>query len=188
VPALVGIRSSIDRDAAAGDRPSSVFLAGIATLTAADLAFDLLIRPPELPLARNLVAAAPEQRFVLDHLAKPPIKDQALEPWASDIRQLARLPNVACKLSGMVTEANLQAWQPADFTRYLDIALDAFGPERLMVGSDWPVCRQAAEYGIALDIVRAHIAGLSSDEQDAILGETAMTWYGIVRRTKAPDA
>jgi L-fuconolactonase len=90
---------------------------------------------------------------------------------------------VACKLSGMVTEANPQAWQATDFTPFLDVVLDTFGPDRLMIGSDWPVCRQAAEYDVTLDIVRAAIAPLSSDEQDAILGGTATRWYGL-----RPDA
>lgn len=176
---LVGIRCAIDHDVAADDTPSSDFLAGIATLTAEVLTFDLLIRPPQLPLARNLVAAAPDQRFIVDHIAKPPIRDQVLEPWATGIRQLAAFPNVACKLSGMVTEANPRAWQPADFVPYLDIVLEAFGPERLMIGSDWPVCRQAAEYAETLDVVQTYVARLSSDEQAAILGMSAMRWYRI---------
>lgn len=180
---VVGVRCGIERDREDGDRPSARFVAGMVALTAADLAFDLLMRSPDFALAYALVAAAPDQRFIVDHIAKPAIGAGALQPWASGIRRLAAFPNVACKLSGMVTEADPRAWRATDFTPFLDVVLEAFGPERLMIGSDWPVCRQAAEYEATLDIVRDAIAPLSSDERAAILGMTATRWYGL-----RPDA
>jgi L-fuconolactonase len=161
------------------DRPHPDFLRGVGSLTEAGLTFDLLIRPPQLPLARALVQAAPGQRFVLDHIAKPRVKEQVVEPWATEIRALAALPNVACKVSGMVTEADRSVWKLDDFTPYLDVVFDAFGPDRLMIGSDWPVCRQAASYKLTMGVVLAYIASLSEDEKSAVLGDTARRWYSL---------
>lgn len=181
-PRLCGIRCGIQSSPDGG--PSGAFLTGIAVLTDADLTFDLSVRPPQLPLATRLVQATPHQRFILDHIAKPLIKDRAVAPWEADIRELAAHPNVACKVSGMVTEADRAAWQPADFAPYLDVVLDAFGADRLMIGSDWPVCRQAAEYGEAMGVVEAYLGALSADEQSAVLGGTAIEWYGLDSRLK----
>jgi len=178
-PRLCGIRCAIQAEPGTPDVPSGAFLRGIAALTAVDLAFDLLVRPPQLPLACRLAEAAPDQRFILDHIAKPLIKDQVMEPWATDIRKLAAYPNVACKVSGMVTEADRDAWRVSDFRPYLDVVFEAFGAHRLMIGSDWPVCLQAADCTGVMEIVRGHIGGLSPDEQAAVLGETAERWYGI---------
>lgn len=176
---LSGIRCGIVANPDDATRPSRAFLTSLSVLTELHLAFDLLLRPPQLTLARNTVAAAPEQRFVLDHIAKPLIKDQVMVPWATEIRALAAHPNVACKLSGMVTEADHLAWRRQDFVPYLDIVLEAFGPDRLMIGSDWPVCRQAADYGRVLSIVQDYAATLSPSERDAILGGTAIQWYRL---------
>lgn len=170
-----GIRPSLDDP----DTPHPDFLLGIAVLTGAGLTFDLLIRPPQLLMATALVAAAPAQRFILDHVAKPTIKTGELEPWASGIRELAARPNVACKVSGMVTEADREHWRPGDFTPYLDVVFEAFGSDRLMIGSDWPVCRQAADYRHTMGIVESYIAGFSASEKDAVLGGTAAVWYGL---------
>src|SRR5207248_4464609 len=129
------------------------FLRGLDQLRAFSLTFDLLIFPRQLPAAREVVARFPEQPFVLDHLAKPAIKQGKLEPWATEIRALARHPNVSCKLSGLVTEADHQNWREDDLHPYLDIAAEAFGLERLMIGSDWPVCLLAASYERTLKTV-----------------------------------
>jgi L-fucono-1,5-lactonase len=178
-PRLCGIRCGIHTEPGAPEFPSDSFLLGIAALVAVDLSFDLLVRPPQLSLACRLAEAAPDQRFILDHIAKPLIKNRIMEPWTADIRRLAALPNVACKVSGMVTEADHDAWRASDFKPYLDVVLGAFGADRLMIGSDWPVCRQAADYGSVMEIVRGYISALSPDEQAAVLGGTAKRWYRV---------
>jgi L-fuconolactonase len=120
-----------------------------------------------------------DQPFILDHISKPLIKDKQIEPWASDIRRLAAMPNVACKVSGMVTEADWKNWKPADFTPYLDIVFECFGTKRLMVGSDWPVCTLAGEYSSVMKIAGDYISKLSRDEQDAVWSGNARRWYGV---------
>ena len=122
------------------------FLRGISKLKQFDLAYDILIFPKQLPAAIELVNRFPEQRFVLDHIAKPNIREQVMEPWRTHIRELAKVPNVMCKVSGMVTEAKWDTWKEDDFRPYLDVVAEAFGFERLMYGSDWPVCLLAGEY------------------------------------------
>jgi L-fuconolactonase len=129
------------------------FLRGIAALEEFDLSYDILIYPLHLPVAAEFVQRFPRQQFVLDHLAKPSIKSGSLHPWTSGVRELAKFPNVLCKLSGLVTEADWQTWKPAQITPYLDVALEYFGPDRLMAGSDWPVCTVAASYSQAMGLV-----------------------------------
>ena len=155
------------------------FVRGIGLLSEFGLTYDLLLFPKHLPVACELVKRFPHQRFVLDHIAKPLIKDGILEPWATDLRKLAAFPNVFCKVSGMVTEANWQAWEPADFTPYLAVVLDVFGAERVMIGSDWPVCTVAATYEQVISIVADYIRQFSPDQQKRILGENARRFYGI---------
>ena len=164
---------------------SPEFVRGIAALARYGFTFDLLVVPRQLPAAIELARAFPAQRFVLDHIAKPLIRERTLEPWASDVRALGRLPNVYCKLSGLVTEADWRSWQSADFHPYLDVIFEAFGGSRLMFGSDWPVCLLAASYARGLGLVRELIATLSADEQAAILGGNAAAFYGIA---VPPDA
>ena len=132
-------------------------------------------------LAEKVVERFPDQAFVLDHIAKPFIKEGAREPWATDLQRLARYPNVACKVSGMVTEADWQFWRPADMWPYLDIVFEAFGPERIMFGSDWPVCTVAGTYEQVAGIVSDYVDSLSEDEQVAIWGGTAAEFYGLER-------
>jgi L-fuconolactonase len=160
------------------------FLRGIGKLRARGLTYDILIYSPQLPQACELVRRFPDQPFVLDHIAKPLIAAGLLQPWANDLRKLAAAPNVCCKLSGMVTEADWRAWKPADFQPYLDVALDAFGPRRLMIGSDWPMCTPAASYRQAMEIVTQYIARLSADEQADILGHNAARFYGIAEASQ----
>lgn len=152
---------------------------GIGLLGRFGLTYDILIVERQLPAAVTLVSRLPDQSFVLDHLAKPRIKDRLLEPWATSMRELARRPNVSCKLSGLVTEADWHHWRAADLRPYLDVALDAFGPDRLMFGSDWPVCLVAAPYERALGIIVEYVSALSTDEQAAILGGNAVRFYGL---------
>jgi L-fuconolactonase len=152
-PKFVGVRH------VAQDEPDDRFhmrpevLRGIGKLKQFDLAYDILIFHKQLPAAIELVRHFPEQRFVLDHIAKPPIAAGDREPWATLIRQLAQSPNGMCKISGMVTEADWTKWESDDFEPYLDIVAEAFGPDRLMYGSDWPVCLLAAEYRKVHDLV-----------------------------------
>jgi len=171
-PKLVGVRhivqSEPDRFLLRED-----FRRGIALLEEFDLAYDILIYTQHLPVAAEFVAQFPRQRFVLDHLAKPPIKNREIDAWARGIRRLAEFPNVFCKLSGLVTEADWQHWKPEDIRPYLDVAFDSFGPERLMVGSDWPVCLVASEYGRAVDIVKHYLQRYSSKVREAVLGGNA---------------
>jgi L-fuconolactonase len=152
---------------------------GVRELKTFDLTYDILIYPKHLASSELFVKQFPNQKFVVDHLAKPFIKDQIIEPWASQIKKLASHENVYCKLSGLVTEANMKGWKKADFTPYLDIALEAFGSKRLMIGSDWPVCKLAGEYTEVMQLVKNYISALSTDEQAQILGKTAQQFYGL---------
>jgi len=154
-------------------------LRGIAALEAHALAYDILVYPRQLPAAIGLAARLPGQRFVLDHLAKPEIRAGRLSPWDERIRELARAPNVLCKVSGLVTEADWGAWKPADFRPYLDVVFEAFGPERLMIGSDWPVCRLAGDYPAVTGIVEEYLAGRPAGEREAVLGGNAARFYRL---------
>jgi len=155
------------------------FTTALRYLARVNLAYDILIIERQLPQAIALVDRHPNLTFVLDHLAKPRIKDGAIAPWRERIRELARRPNVYCKLSGMVTEADYRNWTPDQLSPYIDVALEAFGPRRLMFGSDWPVCLVACDYIRWVKLVRSFIKTLSRDEQADIMGETAMRAYRI---------
>ncbi len=152
---------------------------GIAAVGAAGLAYDLLLRPEHLAAAIDTVQSLPEVRFVLDHLGKPPIASGEVEPWASDLRRLAAAPNTRCKVSGMVTEADWASWTPEQLRPYAEIALEAFGADRCMMGSDWPVCTLAAEHATAIGLAEVLLPGLSDGERDALRWRTAATVYGI---------
>ncbi|HEX8724536.1 MAG TPA: amidohydrolase family protein [Gemmatimonadaceae bacterium] len=152
---------------------------GIARLREFELGFDILVYERQLPAAIALADRLPEQTFVLDHLGKPRIRDAALEPWATNLRELARRPNVWCKLSGLVTEADWPRWRPADLRPYLDVAFDAFGLQRLMFGSDWPVCLVAGDYARVLGAVEAYASALSAGERSAVFGGNAARCYGV---------
>jgi L-fuconolactonase len=152
---------------------------GIGRLGRVGLTYDILIIARQLPAALTLTARLPDQPFILDHLAKPQIKDGTLEPWATAIRELARRPNVFCKLSGLVTEADWHHWRPADLRPFLDVAFEAFGPDRVMFGSDWPVCLVAAPYERVLGIIVEYAAALSTTERDALFGGNAVRVYGL---------
>jgi L-fuconolactonase len=155
------------------------FNRGVSQLRRFDLAYDILIFEGHLPQAIQFVDRHPEQVFVLDHIAKPKMKDNEMEPWRSNLRELARRPNVYCKLSGVVTEADWQAWTPQQLRPYADAVLDAFGPQRVMFGSDWPVCLVACDYVRWFEVVKGFIAALSPAEQSAVMGGTAIRAYGI---------
>ncbi len=179
---LVGIRHVLQSEPDDEFMLRPDFRRGVAQLEEIGLAYDLLLYPRHLPVAAQLVAEFPRQTFVLDHIAKPGIAAGVLDPWRRDIAALAAFPNVSCKLSGMVTEAHWHQWAAADFAPYLDVVFEAFGPERLMIGSDWPVCTVAGDYRAVMDIVRTYIARCTAAQRSAILGENCARIYRIADR------
>jgi L-fuconolactonase len=155
------------------------FLAGVAALQRFDFSYDVLIYPRQLPAALELVEKFPQQRFVVDHLAKPQIRSRMWSPWAEQIRLIGTHKNVYCKLSGLITEADWSNWREDDFRPYLDVVFDAFGPDRLMFGSDWPVCLLAGNYGDTTRLVENYIRDLSAAHQKGIFGLNAAKFYGL---------
>jgi L-fuconolactonase len=176
---LVGIRHQAHDEADPDWLVRADVVRGIEVVGRSGLAYDLLVRPRELPAALSLARRLPDVRFVIDHVAKPPIASGALEPWSSRIEPFHDLPNVACKISGMVTEADWNRWTPAHLQPYVDHALDVFGPDRLLFGSDWPVCLLAATYKQVIDTVRLALAGLTEDERAGVFGATAERTYRL---------
>ncbi|HOZ84124.1 MAG TPA: amidohydrolase family protein [Niabella sp.] len=155
------------------------FLNGIGLLEQYNFTYDILIFPDQIRYATNLAAAFPNQRFVIDHLAKPYIRDKKTEGWKQDMQNIAQLPNVFCKISGMVTEADWRFWKPIDFNPYLDIVVEAFGTKRIMYGSDWPVCLVAASYKKMKAIVDKYFQAFSSHEKQAFYGGNAIRFYRL---------
>lgn len=155
------------------------FNAGIRAMTAAGLVYDILIYERHLPQTLEFVDRHPDQVFVLDHIAKPRIREGSFATWSERMRELARRPRVYCKISGMVTEADWSGWTESDLLPYLDVVLEAFGPSRLMFGSDWPVCLVATGYGRWARFVAGFAARLGEPERDRILGGTAAEAYGL---------
>ena len=158
---------------------SRAFNRGIRMLRDTGLVYDILIHARHLPQTLRFVDMHPDQPFVLDHCAKPPIAAGLLEPWSTHMRELAKRPNVSCKLSGLVTEADWQQWTPAILEPYWRVVLDAFGPTRLLFGSDWPVALLASSYQRWIDIVTEWVAPLSESEKEAIWGVTASRVYSL---------
>jgi L-fuconolactonase len=176
-PKFVGVRHVVQEE------PDDVFMLGqdfqrgISKLAAYGLTYDILIYPKQLAAALRLAENFPEQPFVLDHIAKPFIKAGLIEPWAMQLRQLAKLPNVHCKVSGMLTEADHQAWRAEQFRPYLDTVFEAFGPARLMYGSDWPVCLFAGSYEQAYRLVDDYARGLTDQQRVGLFGGNAASFY-----------
>ena len=180
---LVGVRHiTHDEPDAAWLRRADV-QRGIAAVGERGLVFDLLLRPREIPAAIDAVGALPSVSFVVDHIAKPPIRkgwqDETSQAWAAGLRELAGYENVACKLSGLVTEADHEAWSVEDMRPFAEHALSCFGPERLLFGSDWPVCELAATYPRVVAAANDLIAGLSPAERRAILHDNAVRCYSL---------
>ena len=179
-PKFVGVRHVVQ------DEPDEQFMLredfqrGIAALSEFDLTYDLLVFPKQLPAATALAEKFPNQPFVLDHIAKPPIKAGAISPWREHIRELARLPNVSCKVSGLVTEADWQHWRTDDFTPYLDVVFEAFGANRLMFGSDWPVCLLAGNYVSVFELAKTYLNQFRADDRARFFGGNAASFYGLV--------
>ena len=175
-PKLVGVRHIVQSEP--DDfllRPD--FLRGIALLRRFDLPYDILIYPRHLKTARDFVVRFPDQRFVLDHMAKPEIRTGAIDEWRTDLKNLARLPNIYCKLSGLMTEADWRGWTEDELRPYLDVAFECFGADRLMIGSDWPVCTLAAPYDMTMTAYLDYLIRCSDAERAAVLGGTAERFY-----------
>jgi L-fuconolactonase len=155
------------------------FNRGIDVLQKANLAYDLLVVESQLEEAIRFVDRHPQQIFVLDHIAKPKIAEQQLEPWRSQLHEISKRSNVTCKLSGMVTEDVWSRWSMASLQPYLDAAVEAFGADRLMAGSDWPVCLVATSYARWWNVLREYFADFSESEHAAIFGATATRIYNL---------
>ena len=178
-PKLVGLRHVIHDEADDDFMLGLDFMKGIAQLEAYELSFDLLLFPRHLTRAIKLVRTFPNQRFVLDHLGKPDIKAGKMEPWKNDIATLAGYPNVWCKLSGMVTEADHKQWHYKDLLPYMEVVLNAFGPDWIMLGSDWPVCRLAGEYSAVMSVVMKFIEPLNKADKEKLLYQNAIDCYQL---------
>jgi L-fuconolactonase len=178
-PKLVGIRHIVQSEPDSRFLLQPDFLRGVSLLQEFDLAYDILIYTKHLPVAAEFVKRFPRQRFVLDHLAKPPIKSGNVDSWAQGIKRLAESPNVFCKLSGLVTEADWRHWEPEHIIPLLDVAFESFGPDRLMIGSDWPVCLVAASYARAIEVVKNYLLGQKRECQNTVLGGNAQRFWRL---------
>ena len=178
-PELLGFRHIVQDEPDSNFMLREAFQRGISHLKKFDFTYDILIYPNQMGAALQTIRNFPEQPFMIDHIAKPSIKAQQLEPWAYYIREIAEYPNVYCKLSGMITEADWKNWEYRDLKPYLEIVYDAFGPERLVFGSDWPVCLLAGSYKNVISIVEGFIQRLSVAEQEAIMSQNAIDFYKI---------
>ncbi|MEW2120654.1 amidohydrolase family protein [Streptomyces sp. NPDC005474] len=176
---LVGIRHQVQGEPDPRWLVGPEVLRGLSALADAGLVYDLVVKPHQLEAAVEAAERLPGLTFVLDHLGKPPIASGELAPWEQWIRRLAALPNTVCKLSGMVTEADWHSWTVAALRQYADTVLDAFGPRRLMFGSDWPVCGLAATYAEVIDVAGALTAGLDPAERHDVFTGTAVRTYGL---------
>ena len=183
--AFVGVRHVVqdEPDDAFMLRPH--FLRGLSHLKDFRLTYDLLLFPKHLRPALQVVRQFPEQRFVLDHISKPSIKTGEISPWREDIRELARCPNVWCKVSGMITEARWGDWKREDFRPYLDVVCEAFGEDRLLFGSDWPVCLLSGSYQDVVGIVADYLQSWSPLAREKILGRNAAAFYNLPTPTPA---
>ena len=162
-----------------GFMDGEAFRRGIAALGKHNYTYDILIAPNQMPEALRLVHAFSDQRFVIDHMAKPLVNTGELEPWGSMMKELAQNPNVYCKVSGLTTEADWSNWQPEQFSPYLDVVFDAYGAKRLMYGSDWPVCLLVGKYAEGKTILEKYCEGMEQTDKDFVFGNTAAEFYGI---------
>ena len=178
-PKFCGVRHVVHDEADDQFMLGPEFLRGLGLLAQFHLTYDLLIFPRHLGVAVEVVKQFPEQLFVVDHIAKPSIRKKTMRPWEEDIRDLASFDNVFCKVSGMVTEADWQTWEPTDFRPYLDVVFESFGSKRIMLGSDWPVCTVAGTYTQVMDAARGYIQDLSESEQSDVRRFTATRFYQL---------
>ena len=155
------------------------FMKGVSMLKNYGYTYDILIFAAHLPNTLEFIKALPNQPLVIDHIAKPNIKNGEIETWKKQIKEVAAFENISCKISGMVTEADWQNWKKEDFTKYLDVVVEAFGTKRIMYGSDWPVCTLAAKYQEQYNIVKDYFSSFSATEQNAFFGENAIQFYNL---------
>lgn len=178
---LAGIRHQLQDVADPGWLRRPEVRRGLRAVGEASLVYDFVVRHHQLPVVKETVAALCDVRFVLDHAGKPPVASGALSPWREQLRALGRSDNLAVKLSGLVSEADLGSWSVEDLRPYVEVVLDVFGPNRTMWGSDWPVCLLAARYEEWLFAAIELTAGLSAGEREAVFGGTAAEWYSLER-------
>jgi len=155
------------------------FRNGISCLKHFNFTYDILIYPNQLTAAIKLSGENPGQKFIIDHIAKPSIKKNEIEPWASQIRELAANKNVYCKLSGIITEADHKNWKPENIYPYLDIVFDTFGFDKLLFGSDWPVCLLAGSYKEVKNLIEEYLGSTSTEIKEKIFGKNALSFYNI---------
>lgn len=179
IPVIKGFRHVLQGETQRDLMLQPSFKRGIAALQQFGFTYNILIFPDQLKFCRELVAAFPNQKFVIDHLAKPGIKNGEIEEWKNEMNLMAAYPNVYCKISGMVTEADWKNWKDEDFKPYLDVLVNAFGVQRLMYGSDWPVCLLAGSYEKVMGIVINYFSSFSQEEQDQIFGLNAKHFYEL---------
>ena len=178
-PKFVGVRHVVQDEPDENFMLLPEFIRGISKLKSYDLSYDILVFPKQLPAAIELVKQFPDQSFVLDHIAKPLIKDKEISTWDEHIRELAQFSNLTCKVSGMITEANWTAWKTSDFTPYLDVVFEAFGEDRLMYGSDWPVCKLAGSYRQVYDLTDNYFSQFSPLAKEKFFGGVASEFYRL---------
>ena len=178
-PKFVGVRHVVQDEPDENFMLLPEFIRGISKLKSYDLSYDILVFPNQLPAAIELVKQFPDQSFVLDHIAKPLIKDKEISTWDEHIRELAQFSNLNCKVSGMITEANWTTWKTSDFTPYLDVVFEAFGEDRLMYGSDWPVCKLAGSYRQVYDLTDNYLSQFSPLAKEKFFGGVASEFYGL---------
>ena len=181
---LLGVRHIVQSEPDQRFLLQPEFLRGVSALAEFGLTYDILIYPRHLSAAAEFVERFPEQRFVLDHLAKPPIRSRQLQPWESDLRALAKFRNVFCKVSGLATEAEWNSWRAEDIIPYLNVAFEAFGADRLIFGSDWPVCTVAASYTQVVELVQDYLSRFSSEVRDAVFGGNAERFWKLGARER----
>jgi L-fuconolactonase len=178
-PIVKGFRHIVQGESDPAFLQGFAFNRGIGALTERGFTYDILVYPHQLESVRTFVAAHPKQSFILDHLAKPYMAKKEIVQWQLDMEALAAYPNVVVKVSGMVTEADWKSWKPADFTPYLDVVYAAFGPDRLLYGSDWPVCLVAGSYACQLHVVIDYFNKKGQEVFDKVMGMNAVRIYGL---------
>lgn len=176
---LKGFRHILQGEAQRDLMLKTEFLRGIKALSGYDYTYDILIFPDQLKFTNEFVAQFPQQKFVIDHLAKPYIKSKKIDGWKNDIQQVAKHENVYCKISGFITEADMKHWKEEDFIPYFDVVVESFGINRIMFGSDWPVCLGGADYNTVVNITKKYFSSFTKNEQDKFFGDNAIKFYNL---------
>jgi L-fuconolactonase len=176
---LKGFRHILQGEARRDVMLGEEFCRGIKALQAFNYTYDILIYPDQLGFSSEMAAKFPEQKFVIDHMAKPVIKEKEIDTWKKDLQQIAHFENVFCKISGFITEADVNHWQQSDFIPYFDVVTESFGIDRIMFGSDWPVCLAGADYKSVTGIVQHYFSSFTQNEQEKIFGNNAIQFYNL---------